>query len=384
MNLRRVFTVAQKESREILRDRIVLLLAFLLPPMLFLVDTYGSSRDVANVAFAVVDHDDTTLSRDYASHFIHSHYFRFKGSLPDLRDAERRLTDRKVQFVLVLPEGFQEKILSGRVAEIQTLLDGTFPTTTRTLQGYIEAINAAASGALQTDFLSRSLGIPREEAQILLQPIRLETRYLYNQELRNIWTVTPSLIMFTMLMAAPLLMALSVVREKESGAIYNIYSATITRGEFLAGKLLPNVGISFANAIGLWGLAVGWFGTPFKGSFAFFLLATFLYVACLSCMGLVISLIVPTQSSALMISLVLSVLIGVQFSGMITPVESMKGPNFVLAHAFPALYYDTILRGVFLKGVGLRVFWKEALFLAAYPAGLLWLSHRMFHKRTPQ
>jgi ABC-2 type transport system permease protein/ribosome-dependent ATPase len=173
-----------------------------------------------------------------------------------------------------------------------------------------------------------------------------------------------------------------VVREKESGAIYNIYSATITRGEFLAGKLLPNVGISFANAVGLWGLAVAWFGTPFKGSFAFFLLVTFLYVVCLSCMGLVISLIVPTQSSALMISLVLSVLIGVQFSGMITPAESMKGPNFVLAHAFPALYYDRMLRGVFLKGVGLGVFWKDVLVLVAWPALLLWISHRMFRKRT--
>jgi len=98
----------------------------------------------------------------------------------------------------------------------------------------------------------------------------------------------------------------------------------------------------------------------------------------------VISLLVPTQQSALMISTVLAVLIGIQFSGMITPVESMEGPNLLIAHLLPALYYDRMLRGVFLKGVGLGVFWKDVLVLAVYPAGLLWLSHRMFRKRIPR
>ena len=381
MNLRRVLAVAHKEWREIVRDRIYFLLAFLLPVMLMLVFGYGMSQDVENVAFAVLDEDRTPMSRDYAHHFIDSRYFSYQGHLMSAKEADRLLADRKVRVVIVIGPSFERRILEGRGAEAQALIDGTFTTSARTIRAYVEAINAAASARVQVGYLTRKLGLSTDEAIQLLQPVKLEVRYLYNQEVRSIWAVAPSLMMLILILVPPLLMALSVVREKETGAIYNICASTITRAEFLAGKLLPIIGIAGANALILWGIAVWYFGAPFKGSAIFFVLATLTYVLCTTGLGLLISLLVKTQQAAMIISTVLSVIIAIQFSGFITPAASLQGGAWVVAHIFPALYYNDVVKGVFLKGVGFAVLWFDVAVFVLFACVVLVLCHALFRKR---
>ena len=382
MKLGRVLAVAHKEWHEILRDRIYFLLAFILPPLLMLVFCYGISQDVENVPFAVVDYDRSVTSRDYAHHFIVSRYFDYRGHLGAMNDADRLLANGNVGLVLVIPERFEERLFSGQPAAIQALVDGTFPQRARTVQGYIEAINAIASGELQVGYVSKRLGVSTARALQLLQPLRLEVRYLYNPELRSVWSVSASMMMFILIMTAPLLAALSVVREKETGSIYNIYASTIRRAEFILGKLLPNVLISFLNAMVLWLMAAWYFGAPFKGSIPFFLLATLLYVICTSSLGLLISMLVRTQQAALMIAVILSVIIALQFSGMLTPVALLTGPNWLLAHLLPAMYYQNVVLGAFLKGSGWAVLWPEALVLAVYSVAVLGVVVLLFRKRT--
>jgi len=382
MNFGRVLAVAHKEWHEILRDRIYFLLAFILPPLLMLVFCYGISQDVENVPFAVVDYDHSSMSRDYAHHYIVSRYFDYRGHLGGMQDADQLLANGNVGLVLVIPERFEEQLFSGQPAAIQALVDGTFPQRARTVQGYIEAINAIASGELQVVYVSKRLGVSTTRALQLLQPLRLEVRYLYNPELRSVWSVSASMMMFILIMTAPLLAALSVVREKETGSIYNIYASTIRRAEFILGKLLPNVLISFLNAMVLWLMAAWYFGAPFKGSIPFFLLATLLYVICTSSLGLLISMLVRTQQAALMIAVILSVIIALQFSGMLTPVALLTGPNWLLAHLLPAMYYQNVVLGAFLKGSGWAVLWPEALVLAVYSVAVLGVVVLLFRKRT--
>jgi ABC-2 type transport system permease protein/ribosome-dependent ATPase len=214
MNFGRVLAVAHKEWHEILRDRIYFLLAFILPPLLMLVFCYGISQDVENVPFAVVDYDHSSMSRDYAHHYIVSRYFDYRGHLGSMQDADQLLANGDVGLVLVIPERFEEQLFSGQPVAIQALVDGTFPQRARTVQGYIEAINAIASGELQVVYVSKRLGVSTANALQLLQPLRLEVRYLYNPELRSVWSVSASMMMFILIMTAPLLAALSVVREK--------------------------------------------------------------------------------------------------------------------------------------------------------------------------
>lgn len=382
MNFERVFAVAQREWREILRDRIYFLLAFLLPVMLMLVFGYGMSQDIENIAFAVVDEDRTPLSRDYAHHFIESRYFSFQGYLPSANAADRLLAERKLRVVIVIGPRFEQQLLAGRSGQVQTLIDGTFTTSTRTIQAYVEAINLAASTSIQTGYLARRLGLPLERAAGLLHPVVLDVRYLYNQEVRSIWSVAPGLIMMILMLVPPLLMALSVVREKETGAIYNVCTSTITRAEFLTGKLLPSVTISGINAGILWLLATLYFHTPFKGSFLFFAFATLLYILCTTSLGLLISLLVRTQQAAMIISLVMSIIVSIQFSGLITPVSSLSGGNYAIAHAFPAMYYNAVVKGAFLKAVGLDVLWPQLLLFVLYATAVFFLCYLLFHKRT--
>jgi drug efflux transport system permease protein len=388
MKLLRVGAITYKEWREVLRDRLVLSLSFLLPVILMLVFGYGMTRDVENVPFAVVDYDHSASSREYAHHFIDSRYFRFRGYLAHEREASRMLTDGTVRAVIIIPEQFQWRLLDGRDTQVQTLLDGTFTRSIRTVQGYIEAIHSAAVGELQLEYVAGHLGVPLERARELMQPLKLEVRYLYNEEVRSIWAMAPSLILLILTLVAPLLTALGVVRERETGAIYNVYASTASRAEFLAGKLLPYVLISFVDGFLLWLMVVYQFRVPFRGSPALFLLATLVYVLCASSFGLLLSLVVRTQQAALMITVIVSFLVVNQFSGIFTPVASLTGVNALIAHLLPAMYYNDVIKGVFLKagthaaGGGFVTLGWEVGVMAVQAAVVLALAHRRFHKRV--
>jgi ABC-2 type transport system permease protein/ribosome-dependent ATPase len=382
MNLRRVLAVAWKECREIFRDRLYFGLAFVLPVILMIVFCYGLVSDVENAPFAILDFDRSALSRDYARRFLDSRYFDFRGHAADSREAERLLVDAKVRMVLVVPAGFERDLREGRVVAVQTLLDGTFTTPIRTLRGYVEAIHAEFGSALRTERLARTRGLPPGRAELLLEPVRVETRYLYNRELRTLWAIAPSMIMFILMMTSPLLTALSIVREKETGAIYNIYAATITRSEYLLGKLLPNSIVSFLNILVLFVLATTWFGAPFEGSFGVFVLSSFGFVLCTGCLGLLVSLLARSQQAALMISVIAGVVVALNFSGITTPIHSMPPGLRVTAHLFPAMYYRTVVIGTFLKGLDFRLLRVEAAAFAVYAAAAFALCVALFRKRT--
>jgi ABC-2 type transport system permease protein/ribosome-dependent ATPase len=381
MNLRRVATVASKEWRETLRDRMFFLLAFLLPILWITIFGYGLVQDVENIPFAVVDRDHSALSRDYLYRFIESRYFSFQGYLPSENEADALLQSGKIRAAIFVPEKFEERLLAGQPVGTQTLIDGTFPLRTDITKGYVIAINNAFSEERLVDYLSRRSGISVEQAEAQVRPIKLEVRYLYNEEVRSTWSMVPALVMFTLMLSSPLLTALGIVREKETGSIYNIYSSTVTRIEFLAGKLLPYVLISWVNALVLWVMATLWFGVPFKGNLLFFLAASLLFVLSGTGIGLLVSLLVRTQIAALLVTMVASMLPTILYSGLIVPVSSLSPGSQIQAHLFPGMYYTNIVRGTFLKGVGFEVLWVDVLALAVYAAVLRIVGYRLFTKR---
>ena len=280
-----------------------------------------------------------------------------------------------------MPERFQEQLAAGEPVAVQTLLDGTFPLHTDIAKGYVIAINQAFTEERLIDFLRRSRGLTQEQAGVLVHPLSVEVRYLYNEEVRSTWSMVPALVMFTLMLASPLLTALGVVREKETGSIYNIYSSTVTRAEFLTGKLLPYIVISLVNVCVLWLMAVGLFQVPFKGNFLLFFSASVLFVFCTTGIGLLISLLVQTQMAALIITMVVAMIPTILFSGLLVPVASLTRGAKVQAHLFPAMYYTDIVRGSFLKGVGVEVLWIDLLALAMFAAGMGGLTYQLFTKR---
>jgi len=161
-----------------------------------------------------------------------------------------------------------------------------------------------------------------------------------------------------------------------------MYSSTLSRWEYLIGKLLPNVTFGFVNALLLFCLATYYYGAPFKGSFPAFALATLLYVMAISSYGLLISLLARVQQAALIICIILAAIIMDQYSGMNTPIADMTGPNYVVAHLFPAMYYNNVVQSAFLKGGGIGELWPDMLALAVYVLVMLNVVHFLFRKRV--
>jgi len=381
VNLRRVQAVALKEWRETVRDPMFLLLAFLLPALWLLVFGYGLVIDVERIPVAAVDYDRSELSRDYLSRFMHSRYFDFRGYLNDEREVDALLQTAQLRAAVIIPEHFAQRLQEGKAVSVQTLLDGTFPVYTDIAKGYVIALNSTFSEGLVSEHLSRTSGLPLEEARRRAQPVRLEVRYLYNEEVRGTWSQVPALVMFALMVASPLLTALGIVREKESGSLYNIYSSTVTRVEFLTGKLATYLGIASVNVLVLWAMAVWIFQVPFKGSFGLFFLASVLFVMVSTGIGLLVSLLVRTQMAALVVTMVVSMVPTFLFSGLLVPISSMSRGAQVQAHLFPAMYYTNILRGSFLKGVGLEVLWLDLLALVLFAVALRLWGYWLFTKR---
>lgn len=382
MKFARVAALARKEWREILRDRVYLMLAFALPVVLMLVFGHGMSQEVEHVGLAVLDEDRSATSRAYVDHFTRTHHFRHLGGLQSQAQIEPLLATGRARVVVRIAPGFAREIQRGGIAHVQFVIDGTFTAPARTLRGYVEAIHAAAGAEMRAAALARIAGRPAERTLPMIEPVRLQVRYLYNEEVRSIWTVAPSLLMLILLMVPPLLLAVSVVREKETGAIYNLRCSTLTRAEFMAGKLLPSLVVSSVNAVLLWGVAVFYFGVPFKGSVAVLALGSAIYLLGTSALGLLISLLVRSQQAAIIIATITASIVAIQFSGLFAPVESMTGANQWLARVLPASHYREVVIGSFLKRSGFEVLLGDFLWIAGFTAVLLVLCHALFRKRT--
>ena len=381
MNVQRIVAVVLKEWRETTRDRMFLSLAFLLPVLWMVVFGYGLVLDVEDIPFAALDRDHTRLSRDYLSRFTESRFFDFKGHLQHEEEVDRLLQKGRIRAAILIPEQFQERLLAGTPVDIQTVIDGVRPVRADITKSYVLAINGAFSEDVLVDYLAQLQGVTPEQARASLRPVRLEVRYLYNQEVKSIWAMAPALVMFSLMISTPLLTALGVVREKESGSIYNIYSSSVTRLEFLVGKLSPYVAMSAVNVVVLWLLATQLFGVPFKGDLLFFFLGSVVYLVCCTGIGLIVSLLVRTQIAAMIITILLSIVPTILFSGFIVPVTSLSPRAQIQAHFFPAMYYTDLVRGGFLKGVGWDVLGDELAALGIYAFALLSLGYVLFRKR---
>jgi ABC-2 type transport system permease protein/ribosome-dependent ATPase len=373
--------MAFRESREIVRDRLFFVMAFVIPPVLLLAFGYGLSLDVRDNPFAVLDYDRTPMSRDYLHEFMDSPYFKFKGHVENEREVHDLLTAGRIRLIIVIPEHFQERLTAGRPVALQTLIDGTFPVRAQTTIGYVDGINRKFSMRLISEYLARTTGVSSARTQTILDPIRVEVRYLYNASLKSDWSLTPRLMMMVLMICPPLLTSMGVVREKETGAIYNIYSSMITRGEYLLGKLFPYVTISVFNVLVLWIITIQVFGAPFRGDPIFFFAASVLYVICTTGMGLIVSVLVRTQVASTLITFICTVVPSVFYSGVFVPIPALSKSAKIVAHILPAMYYTDIVAGCFLKGIGIEMLWIDVVVLGAYVVALYTVGYLMFHKR---
>ena len=383
MKVVRIAAVAYKEWREILRDRVFFAMAFALPLTTLLVLAWGLSYDVENIPFAALDEDGSATSREYLHRFIDSRYFDFSGHLESDRQILPLLARGDVRLVLVIPSRFEPDLMMARPVAVQSLIDGVFPYRAQVIRSYVTALNANFSAELIRDHLVTARGLDPETADDQASPVRFEPRYLFNQALRSEWSMASGLIMLVLMFAPPFLTSLGVVREKENGSIYNIYASTISRGEFILGKLAPYVLISSINILVLWAVVLVVYGAPFKGNPFFFYVASVVYVACTTGIGLLVSLWVRTQAAAALLTMVITFIPAMLYSGLMVPLESLSRESQIEAHLFPPIYYLEIVWGSFFKGLGWTGLWRPLVALIVYGA-LLWAAAILSFRKRPR
>ena len=340
-SLQRMYSYLWREALELQRDPIRASLALGGSILLMFVIGFGISMDVEDLRYAVLDRDNTTLSRDYALQLSGSRYFIEQPAITGYDDLDRRMRSGELSLAIEIPPGFMRDALRGNGVQVGAWVDGSMPARAETVQGYVQGMHQTWLATQAT-----AMGIGATSAA------SVETRFRYNPDVKSLPAMVPAVIPILLLMLPAMLTALAVVREKETGSITNLYVTPVTRTEFLLGKQLPYVGLAMVNFFLMSLLAVTVFGVPVKGSFLVLALAALAFSFAATGMGLLASAVTKSQIAAMFIAMIGTIIPATQFSGLLDPVSSLEGAGRVIGNIYPATYMVSISRGVFNKGLG--------------------------------
>jgi ABC-2 type transport system permease protein len=356
-----------KELRQIGRDRRTSLVLLFLPAFFLFLYGYALNFDIRHVSLAVEDRDGSLESRQLVASFVRSTYFDQVATVRS--DAEiNELIDRgRVRAVLVIPEDFSRRLRDRDIATVQVILNGDDATTATTVLGYANAVLLEASASFA--------------AGTAVPIVSVASRVWYNPELRSTLFLVPGLIAYISMITAVVSTALSIVREKENGTMEQVRMAPISTPAFVIGKTLPYLILSQISGLLVILASMVLFGLPVRGSWLdlSIVLAVFLVGALGT--GLLVSTIAETQQIALQAAMLLAFLPTFMLSGFIFPISSMPVALQYITTVVPAKYFLVALRGVVLKGLGLRALWQPLAALVVYAFVVLGLSAARLARR---
>ena len=369
--LRRLLSYASRETLELIRDPIRLTMSFLGSMVLMVVIGYGITMDVDDLSYAVFDRDQTSTSLNYRNALSGSRYFNEQPVITSYADMDRRMKSGELSLAVEIPPEFSQKLHKGEQVEIGAWIDGAMPSRAETIQGYVTGIHLKwllqqASQASQVQSTSS---------------INVESRYLYNPDVRSLVAIVPAVMPMLLLMIPALLTSLAVVREKELGSIINLYVTPVTRIEFLLGKQLPYIATSFVSFLLLVAMAVWLFNIPLKGDVIVLCLITLLFVTFSTSFGLLASVFTNSQIAAILLTTIGTMVPAVQFAGMITPVSALEGAGRVIGELHPISYFLTASRGIFSKGLGFGTLDFAVFAIAISIPITLWLATVLLRKQ---
>ncbi|HEY8065150.1 MAG TPA: ribosome-associated ATPase/putative transporter RbbA [Methylosinus sp.] len=352
----RILAFARRETMELARDPARLAFALLGPIVLLLVSAYSISFDVENIRFTNFDSDQTFASREFLRGFAGSRYFVEMAPSRNHAEMEARLRSHEAQLAIEIPPSFGRDLEAGRQPEVGFFIDGAAPFTASNIRAY-------ATGVV-LEYV-RSLDRARAAASL---PISVEPRFIYNQEFRSIYAITPGVVMLALILIPTMLTALGVVREKEIGSIVNLYASPATIGEFLVGKQLPYVGVAMVSYLSLTLITIFILRVPLHGSFLALTLGALLFILAVTALGLLISAFVRSQVAAIFGTAIICLIPSVNFSGLLYPISTLTGGAYAVGVGFPSSWFQIVSLGCFTKGLGLSSFAPNYLALGGFAA----------------
>jgi ABC-2 type transport system permease protein len=365
---RRVWSLAKKEARQVVRDPSSIAIGIVLPVVLILLFGYGLSLDVTNTPVAVVLEDTSPAAVELAASFRLSPYFDAQ-LMTSMRQAQDLMLARKVDGIVRIRPDFGRRLSLGD-AEVQVLVHGVDANHARIVQSYAEgAVGqwAARRGA--------------EGKEILTGPVVVQSRLWFNETNESRYFLVPGLIVLIMTLIGALLTSLVMAREWERGTLEALFVTPVRPDEILLGKTIPYFILGMIGFVLCLLAAKFLFYVPFRGSVIVLTGASTLYLLVALAIGLLISSAVKSQFVASQITLLVTFLPAVMLSGFLFDLRSMPAAVRVITHLLPARYYVTLLQTIFLAGDIWAVILPNAAVLAGMMIVLLWLTRRVTQKK---
>ncbi len=375
MSFRRTRAIARKEFLHIVRDVRSLILALALPFVMLMLFGYALSLDVDQIPTMVYDRDQTPQSRELIRQFSGTPYFNITGYAQRPQDIDREIDRSRVLLSLVIPQDYGKDLLAGRQTNVQLLFDGSDSNTASIALGYADALVQSYAFSLRTAAVAKRGGGEMKT------PVEPRVRVWYNSDLKSRNYIVPGLIAVILMIIASLLTSLTIAREWETGTMEQLLSTPVRPSELVLGKLSAFFALGLIDLIVCLVVGVWVFGVPLKGSVVLLFVSSCLFLFGALCWGVFISASTRSQLVAYQMGTLTSFLPAFLLSGFIYSIQNMPIVIQAFTYIVPARYFVTLLKAIFLKGVGWRVLWVELLFLLAYATLVFILASRKMRQK---
>lgn len=371
----RVRAVCRKETLHILRDWRSLAIGIAIPVLMLFLFGFALTLDVDKVPTIVWDQSGTPASQDYLSRYLGSPYFSLLRYARSYVDIESAIDRREALVGLIIPVNFAGRLQSGRSVSVQLILDGSDSNTATIALGYAKAVSNTFSQEILLRQARRNAGVT------FAPPLDLRPRVWYNEDLESRNYIIPGLIAVIMMVIAALLTSLTVAREWETGTMEQLLSTPVKRYELILGKLIPYFGIGMLDMFLSVIMAKFVFHVPLRGDVVLlFGMAGIFLIGGLS-LGILISILAGNQLLACQLALIGTFLPSFLLSGFVFDIGNMPEVLQWITYVVPARYFVTVLKGIYMKGVGMEVLAREALFLGLFAAIVFLLANLKFRRK---
>jgi ABC-2 type transport system permease protein len=376
MNWRRLRAIARKEILHILRDSRSLASAIVTPLVMLLIFGYALSLDVDRIPTIIFDLDHTPQSRDLVMEFQGSKYFQIVEQVQSYRPVEDAMESRHALLAVVINPDYARHLLSGEVASVQLLLDGSDSNTASIAQGYAEGVVQNFGGRVRTDAQVMMAG------RVPQMGVGVETRVWYNPDMLSRNYIVPGLIAVIMMIITGNLSSLTIAREWESGTMEQLLSTPVRPSELALGKLTAYFLVGLLDMVICLVISIYVFDVPFKGNLLILVVSSCVFLFGSLAMGILISATARSQLVAYQLGTLTTFLPGFLLSGFIYSISSMPRVIQVVTFLVPARYFIDIIKGVFLKGTGIELLWLDFLLLCIYGAVMFFFTTRKLRQKV--
>ena len=377
--MRTLHFLLRKEYLQIFRDRLMVAQMLLFPAVQLALLANAATFEVTSARLAVVDEDRSASSRGLVNRMSAAGRFEVVRTAVSAADADEMIMRRDASVILHIPRDFERDLVRTRSAPVQLVLNAEDGAAAGVTLSYAQRIVAEYGAELAATLrLSTSTGEVPAPGQGRLD---VRARGWFNPELDYRAYMVPGILVQLVTMVGTLLTALNIVREKELGTLEQLNVTPVTRGQFIAAKLIP------LWSLGLVALMIGMlvarfaFDVPMRGSALLVFGTASVYLLAALGVGLLVSTMVSTQQQAMFVSFFI-ILVYLLMSGLFTPVRSMPAWAQWIAQANPVMHFIQIMRAVMLRGAGLREIAPSLAMLTVLAAAMFSLSMRQYAKRA--